>query len=99
MAKFVAIDAGGTKTQCWVADETRVLASATGGTVKLMSVGEEVGLEGFILFRGTFLLAEAEAEEGDARKVDGDQGEVEGAEPLRDGGEGKGGKRLGQRDS
>jgi glucosamine kinase len=42
MAKFVAIDAGGTKTQCWVADETRVLASATGGTVKLMSVGEEV---------------------------------------------------------
>jgi len=42
MAKFVAIDAGGTKTQCWVADETRVLAIATGGTVKLMSVGEEV---------------------------------------------------------
>jgi glucosamine kinase len=42
MAKFVAIDAGGTKTQCWVADETGVLASATGGTVKLMSVGEEV---------------------------------------------------------
>jgi len=42
MAKFVAIDAGGTKTQCWVADETHVLASATGGTVKLMSVGEEV---------------------------------------------------------
>ena len=42
MAKFVAIDAGGTKTQCWVADEERVLAGATCGTVKLMSVGEDV---------------------------------------------------------
>ena len=42
MAIFVAIDAGGTKTVCWIADEAGVLASASGGTVKLMSVGEEV---------------------------------------------------------
>ena len=42
MAIYVALDAGGTKTQCWVADETRVLGRATGGTVKIMMVGEEV---------------------------------------------------------
>jgi N-acetylglucosamine kinase-like BadF-type ATPase len=36
------LDAGGTKTQCWVADETRVLGRATGGTVKIMMAGEEV---------------------------------------------------------
>src|SRR5882757_2573476 len=42
MAIFVGIDAGGTKTRCRIADETRVLAQASGGTVKLMNVGEEV---------------------------------------------------------
>jgi glucosamine kinase len=42
MAKFLAIDGGGTNTRCWLADEERVLASATDGTVKLMVVGEEV---------------------------------------------------------
>ena len=42
MPNFVALDAGGTKTQCWIANEERVLGSAVGGTVKLMSVGEEV---------------------------------------------------------
>jgi len=42
MAIYVALDAGGTKTQCWVADETRVLGRATGGTVKIMMVGEEL---------------------------------------------------------
>src|ERR1700679_1147255 len=42
MAIYVAIDAGGTKTQCWVADETQVLGRAAGGTVKLMMVGEEL---------------------------------------------------------
>ena len=41
MAVFVAIDAGGTKTRCRFADETRVLAELTGETVKIMSVGEE----------------------------------------------------------
>jgi N-acetylglucosamine kinase-like BadF-type ATPase len=40
MGLFVAIDAGGTKTQCLIADETRVLARASAGTVKLMRVSE-----------------------------------------------------------
>jgi N-acetylglucosamine kinase-like BadF-type ATPase len=40
MSYFLAIDAGGTKTQCLLADETRVLARATTGTVKLMRIGE-----------------------------------------------------------
>ncbi|MGA2437274.1 MAG: BadF/BadG/BcrA/BcrD ATPase family protein [Acidobacteriaceae bacterium] len=40
MSLFLAIDAGGTKTQCLLADETRVLARDTAGTVKLMRVGE-----------------------------------------------------------
>ncbi len=42
MAIFVALDCGGTRTQCWVADETRVLGGAACGTVKIMNVGEEV---------------------------------------------------------
>ena len=46
MGLFVAIDAGGTKTQCWVADETRVLGRATGGTVKLSNVGREAATTG-----------------------------------------------------
>jgi glucosamine kinase len=41
MSYFLAIDAGGTKTQCLLADETRVLARATTGTVKLMRVSEQ----------------------------------------------------------
>lgn len=41
MGIFVAIDAGGTKTQCLIADETRVLARAQAGTVKLMRVSEQ----------------------------------------------------------
>jgi glucosamine kinase len=40
MRLFLAIDAGGTKTRCLLADETRVLARATTGSVKLMRVGE-----------------------------------------------------------
>jgi N-acetylglucosamine kinase-like BadF-type ATPase len=40
MGIFVAIDAGGTKTQCLIADGTRVLARAATGTVKLMRVSE-----------------------------------------------------------
>lgn len=45
MAMYVALDAGGTKTQCWVADETHVLGRAIGGTVKIMMVGEEVAAQ------------------------------------------------------
>ncbi len=45
MAIFVALDAGGTKTQCWVADETRVLGRATGATVKIMMAGEDLASE------------------------------------------------------
>ena len=40
MSFFLAIDAGGSKTECLLADENRVLARATTGTVKLMRVGE-----------------------------------------------------------
>ena len=42
MGLYLALDAGGTKTRCWVADEQHVLGAATGGTVKLMNVGEEL---------------------------------------------------------
>jgi N-acetylglucosamine kinase-like BadF-type ATPase len=42
MGLFLAIDAGGTKTQCLLADEARVLARSSAGTVKLMRVGEQV---------------------------------------------------------
>ncbi len=40
MALYLAIDAGGTKTRCVLADETRVLARGQTGTVKLMRVAE-----------------------------------------------------------
>jgi N-acetylglucosamine kinase-like BadF-type ATPase len=40
MSFFLAIDAGGTKTRCVIADETRILARALAGSVKLMRVGE-----------------------------------------------------------
>lgn len=40
MSLFLAIDAGGTQTQCLLADDTRVLARASTGTVKLMRVSE-----------------------------------------------------------
>ena len=42
MRFFLALDAGGTKTECWLANEDRVLARVTGETVKLMNVGEDV---------------------------------------------------------
>jgi glucosamine kinase len=41
MSLYLAIDAGGTKTQCLLADESRVLARAATGTVKLMRVPEQ----------------------------------------------------------
>jgi glucosamine kinase len=40
MSLFLAIDAGGTRTRCVLADETQILARASGGSVKLMRVGE-----------------------------------------------------------
>ncbi len=45
MRTFVAIDGGGTKTECWVADETRVLGRRVCGSVKIMNVGEAVATE------------------------------------------------------
>lgn len=45
MPYFVALDGGGTKTECWVGDETRVLGQASGPTVKLMNVGERAATE------------------------------------------------------
>jgi N-acetylglucosamine kinase-like BadF-type ATPase len=45
MAFFLAIDGGGTKTRCRVADESSVLAESAGETVKIMSVGETLATE------------------------------------------------------
>lgn len=59
MAYFLAVDAGGTKTRCVLADETRELARASTGTVKLMRVGEA---EATARFRG--LLQEVSASAG-----------------------------------
>jgi N-acetylglucosamine kinase-like BadF-type ATPase len=42
---FLGLDAGGTGTRCWVADDTKVLGCASTGTVKIMGVGEEVATE------------------------------------------------------
>ena len=41
MGFFLAIDAGGTKTEGWLADEERVLAQGVVGSVKLMNVGAQ----------------------------------------------------------
>ena len=40
MSLFLAIDAGGTKTRCLLADETHILGRAVTGSIKLMRVGE-----------------------------------------------------------
>jgi N-acetylglucosamine kinase-like BadF-type ATPase len=45
MAYFIALDGGGTKTECWVADERRVLGRAAGPTVKIMNAGETAATE------------------------------------------------------
>ncbi len=42
MAYFVGLDSGGTKTECWLGDETRVLGRAAAGTVKLTRVSQEI---------------------------------------------------------
>lgn len=39
MSVYLAVDAGGTKTECVIADEDRVLARVSGETIKIMSVG------------------------------------------------------------
>ncbi len=39
MAFFLGIDGGGTKTECAIADEQRMLARATGGTIKIKKIG------------------------------------------------------------
>ncbi len=59
MAFFIGLDSGGTKTVCWVGDETRVLGRAQCGTVKLTRVGQEVATE---RLRG--LLVEAATDAG-----------------------------------
>ena len=41
MSLYLAIDAGGTKTDCLLADDHRILARASTGTIKLMRVSEE----------------------------------------------------------
>jgi glucosamine kinase len=40
LAYFIGIDAGGTKTRCVLADESKVLGRAECGSIKLMRVGE-----------------------------------------------------------
>jgi glucosamine kinase len=40
MSFFLAIDAGGTKTRCLLADDSQVLGRAVTGSIKLMRVGE-----------------------------------------------------------
>ncbi len=45
MPHYLALDAGGTKTQCWIGDEERVLGRASTGTVKLMNVSEEIATQ------------------------------------------------------
>jgi glucosamine kinase len=45
MGYFIALDAGGTNTRCWVAHDTQVLGTAETGTIKLMNVGENLAGE------------------------------------------------------
>ena len=59
MGLYLAIDAGGTKTVCCVADETRELARVSCGTVKLMRVSEAEATD-----RLTGLVTEAAAVAG-----------------------------------
>ncbi|WP_049789272.1 BadF/BadG/BcrA/BcrD ATPase family protein [Granulicella tundricola] len=59
MGFYVGVDAGGTKTECWLGNETEVLGRATCGSVKLIRVGEEVAEA-----RLRVLLGEVEAMAG-----------------------------------
>jgi N-acetylglucosamine kinase-like BadF-type ATPase len=59
MAFYVGLDSGGTKTECWLGDEQRVLARAMCGTAKLTRVGQEVATA-----RMRSLLKEVSAQAG-----------------------------------
>jgi N-acetylglucosamine kinase-like BadF-type ATPase len=59
MSLFLAIDSGGTKTRCLLADDTRVLARATTDSIKLTRVGEQEATK-----RLRALLAEVSEEAG-----------------------------------
>jgi glucosamine kinase len=59
MPLYLAIDAGGTKTQCLLADDARILARGSTGTVKLQRVSEPEATR-----RLTAMLAEAAAAAG-----------------------------------
>jgi len=59
MAYFVGIDSGGTKTECWLGDESRVLARGVCGSIKHGRVNE-----GMAAARLRKLLAEAAAAAG-----------------------------------
>jgi len=41
VAYFLGIDGGGTKTECVIGDEQRILASSLGSTIKIKKVGED----------------------------------------------------------
>ncbi len=45
MAYFLAIDGGGTKTECIIGDERSVLASVVGSTIKIKKVGNKAAVE------------------------------------------------------
>ncbi len=45
MSLYLGVDSGGTKTECWLGDETSILARASTGTCKLTRVGQEVATE------------------------------------------------------
>ena len=45
MTYFLAIDGGGTKTECVIGDERSVLASAVGSTIKIKKVGHTAAAE------------------------------------------------------
>ena len=45
MAYFLAIDGGGTKTECVIGDESSVLASTVGSTIKIKKVGNTAAAE------------------------------------------------------
>ena len=45
MAYFLGVDSGGTKVECWLGDERKVLGRAVAPTVKLTRVSEEVATE------------------------------------------------------
>jgi N-acetylglucosamine kinase-like BadF-type ATPase len=45
VAYFLAIDGGGTKTECVIGDEQRVLGSAVGSTIKIKKVGNKTAAD------------------------------------------------------